>query len=114
MQLFTGKRASRTSQVLDPRGNIIREHPALRAIYIIQFPLCRLYPNPASETVTVECDGGNISKIEVFDVAGRLLRRYEGVASQTFSMEVGGMKAGYYFVKTTVGSAVQVLTLVRR
>lgn len=79
-----------------------------------ELPMCCLYPNPAMDRVTVESDGGNISKIEVYDVAGRLLRQYDGAASPSFRMEVGDLKNGYYFIKVIVGSTVQVLTLVRQ
>ena len=76
---------------------------------------CRLYPNPASDVVTVESNkGGNISRIEVFDVAGRLLRQYDDIASPSFRMGTEDLKDGYYFVKVTVGGASMVLTMVRQ
>ena len=80
-----------------------------------KLPTCRLYPNPAFDVVTVENgSGGNISRIEVFDVAGRLLRQYEDMASPRFQMKVEDLKNGYYFIKVTVGGATRVLTLVRQ
>lgn len=81
---------------------------------VVGLPLCRLYPNPATDVVTVESNLLEMNKIEVYDVAGRLLRKYDGIGSQTFCIEVADLKAGYYFVKAGVGSAVQVLTLVRQ
>lgn len=75
---------------------------------------CRLYPNPAMDVVTVENDGGNISKIEVYDVAGRLLQHDAGMNVSSFQMGVNNLTAGYYFVKIIVGDAVQVLTLVKQ
>ena len=81
---------------------------------VVGLPLCRLYPNPATDVVTVESNLVEMNEIEVCDVAGRLLRKYDGMGSQTFRIEVADLKAGYYFVKVGVGSAVQVLTLVRQ
>lgn len=75
---------------------------------------CLLYPNPAADAVIVESNHLEISKIEIFDLAGRLLLQRDGMASQTFRIDVSSWKSGYYFVKVTVGSAVQVLTLVRQ
>lgn len=75
---------------------------------------CLLYPNPAADAVIVESNHLEISKIEIFDLAGRLLLQREGMADQTFRIDVSAWKSGYYFVKVTAGSAVQVLTLVRQ
>ena len=75
---------------------------------------CFLYPNPATDAVIVESNHLEISKIEIFDLAGRLLLQREGMADQTFRIDVSAWKSGYYFVKVTAGSAVLVLTLVRQ
>ena len=84
------------------------------AEYDVGEPLCRLYPNPATDMVTVETDGVVISKIEVFDVTGRLLLSQEGTGNPASQLVVRELKSGYYFVRVTAGSIMSVLTLIRK
>jgi hypothetical protein len=77
-------------------------------------PLCRLYPNPATDNVTVESAGGVISNVELYDVTGRLLLRRENVGASSCTFDVNILKSGYYFVRVTTGPSTSVLTLVRK
>ena len=82
--------------------------------YATKAPSCRLFPNPATENVTVECDGQLISKIELFDLTGQLLVCHENVGTSSYIFDVNTMKSGYYFIRITTDSAIKILTLVRK
>ena len=75
---------------------------------------CRVYPNPSNRKVTVESSGENINRIEVFDVAGRMLWQYNTDRARTVQLELEGLKAGYYLLKIVAGNDVQVLTVVKQ
>jgi hypothetical protein len=70
-----------------------------------------MYPNPASGLVTIENRNGiSVSKVEIIDINGRLLR-VEEVSSdaETISLSFGSYSSGMYFVKinTEEGSFVK-------
>ena len=78
-----------------------------------ELPTCHLYPNPASDAVTIESDH-IIYMVELFDVAGRLLQRHNGLNERTVRIGITDLKSGYYFVKIATGDATSVVTFVRR
>ena len=80
----------------------------------------KLYPNPViGETVTIEVlqGFGEGSKVEVYDVAGRLvLQLPAGALENKLKVEIPNdwlPQAGMYFVKTNCGEQVHVLKFVR-
>jgi hypothetical protein len=66
-----------------------------------------LYPNPASETVTIT-GIGNEANILVINAMGKVVRRYENVGG-TVTFSVGDLPKGIYFVR--MGNAVRKLVV---
>lgn len=82
--------------------------------YVAPVPSCRLFPNPSTDNVTVESDGHTISKIELFDLTGRLIVCHENVCTTSYTFDVNTMKSGYYIIRITTDSAISILTLIRK
>ena len=82
--------------------------------FLANIPSYRLYPNPATDNVTVESAGGVISSVELYDVMGRLLLRRENVGASSCTFDVNILKSGYYFVRITADTSSSVLMLVRK
>jgi hypothetical protein len=58
-----------------------------------------IYPNPASDAATVSFSGENVSFIEIYDAAGRLLRSEKvSQAGQQWQVSLEGLAAGGYAV----------------
>lgn len=61
----------------------------------------KIYPNPASEFVTVELGDRQINKIEIFDVAGRLVFSESRNFFDTEKIDVTSFGKGYFTVVLT-------------
>jgi len=58
-----------------------------------------VYPNPAGNILNVEVFGNNVTEYRIFSVDGRLLLSSEtGNANQTFSIDIGWLAGGVYFL----------------
>lgn len=68
---------------------------------------CRTYPNPCSESLTVEIDSRNASKdvsIEIVSTAGRVVTLYKLQAGEERStLDVSGLESGLYFLRIRSG-----------
>lgn len=70
-----------------------------------------LYPNPASNSVTILTDTKRETKIQLFDLQGRLV--FEQLAStQSFLIDISNMSKGIYLVKTHNNSTQSTVKLV--
>ncbi|MBO7625093.1 MAG: T9SS type A sorting domain-containing protein [Bacteroidales bacterium] len=67
--------------------------------------LCRIYPNPASEQVRIECEGGEAFSVTLRDVTGQLLLSQTAV-SGSISLPVRDYPAGLYLLTLTTRQAV--------
>ena len=65
----------------------------------------RMYPNPATDRITVAGDPSSQVKITVMDVAGRHVLSAEGMTdgSGEFLLDTHALIAGVYFVRTSIG-----------
>ena len=67
-----------------------------------------IYPNPVVGQVTINYpNAGELSVMQVMDVAGRQVMLGNGTVSQLnkqLNVHIGGMKQGMYFIHLTVGS----------
>lgn len=66
-----------------------------------------VFPNPAKGSFHVSVDGlfPGISSIRIYDITGRLIRKFENndlSYGREFSVDLSGEKPGVYFVKTTL------------
>ena len=60
-----------------------------------------LYPNPVGEVLSVESSSDNISRVELYDVFGKLVLSLCAEASST-NINVAGLHAGVYLVRITL------------
>jgi cubilin len=59
-----------------------------------------VYPNPAEDIVTIEtANKHEISKIEFFDLYGRLIRIEDNVNSSTVTLQIGDLQTGIYLLR---------------
>jgi hypothetical protein len=64
-------------------------------------PLFRVYPNPATDRITVNSGGAtSVYTIEVFDLNGRLIKKTRSLKPIT-DLNTKGMAAGVYTVRVT-------------
>lgn len=61
----------------------------------------KVYPNPASETVTVDLGDKQAQKIEVFDVTGRVVYTQAGNFTQQEKIDVTRFGSGYFTIVVT-------------
>ncbi|MEO1448119.1 MAG: PKD domain-containing protein [Bacteroidota bacterium] len=59
----------------------------------------RLYPNPASKSVTLEYEGVSVQSIHLLNVAGQQLRQWKGQANGLSTLNLEGLSQGMYFVR---------------
>lgn len=58
-----------------------------------------IYPNPASESVTIQSEGQNdLEQINIFDVNGRMVMS-ESATGQIHRLDISNLQQGIYFVK---------------
>lgn len=71
-----------------------------------------LYPNPASETITIDADAEQMQQVVMFDMAGRVIRNEEMTANK-LQMDVSNLVAGTYYLKiyTVKGAIVKSLVI---
>jgi hypothetical protein len=55
----------------------------------------KVYPNPAKDNLTIECPE-EISKVEMFDVLGRIALSNENVSNAT--VDISSLNNGVYFL----------------
>ena len=62
----------------------------------------KVYPNPSAGNFTVAVDAYNLKleKIEITDIAGKLIRTIHGNDSFIYEIDRSGLSKGVYFVKT--------------
>lgn len=60
-----------------------------------------IYPNPANDYVMIETKNSSLQKVELSDIAGRLLIHHEKISSPKITIERGNLSAGIYFLKIT-------------
>ncbi len=69
---------------------------------------CRIFPNPATDFVTIEADMP-IERVEIFDALGRLVGTYAGTGVRV-QVDVQGLERGWYGVRVWgVGRGIGVL-----
>ncbi len=68
-----------------------------------------IYPNPASDLVTVKSENAIISTIHIVDVLGNLIYSEKEINSQTKMIDLSAFSNGLYFMKINNGSTKKIL-----
>ena len=74
-------------------GNV----PILGANDFIE-PTVSLYPNPSNELININFDEDQLSKLELYDITGKLLFKKE-LNTNTFALNIANYPSGTYLVK---------------
>lgn len=88
----TDERGCEAAWTFEVKAIIGTKEAAEQAVLVI-------YPNPASDAATVSFSGANISFIEIYDAAGRLMRSEKvSQAGEQWQIPLEGLAAGGYAV----------------
>ncbi|MCG8700829.1 MAG: T9SS type A sorting domain-containing protein, partial [Bacteroidales bacterium] len=58
-----------------------------------------MYPNPANNMVTIELDNTEYTKVELYNISGKLILETDIVSTST-DVDVSKLSSGVYFVRT--------------
>jgi hypothetical protein len=83
------------SVLLTANGQVV---PVCEAIYLTAAHSLKAYPNPVVSDVTVENIQENVSRLQLFDLSGRLLKEYPVGYSKT-SLDLSEFPMGIYLLK---------------
>ncbi len=73
-----------------------------------------LYPNPASESFTLEGLAGlDVSEVAIMNAAGKVISAQSDITSESIDMNVSNLEGGVYFVRITFGSSVEVVRFIK-
>ncbi|MFN8287394.1 MAG: T9SS type A sorting domain-containing protein [Chitinophagales bacterium] len=72
------------------------------ALPLLESATFTLSPNPAHETVTVSSFNGPITKAELLDYTGKLVRQQNHTINQPYTFDVNDLPAGTYYVKVVI------------
>lgn len=65
-----------------------------------------IYPNPSTDFMSINCNNALIDNVLLFDVTGRLLKKYENINKPIFIFEKANLSFGLYIVKIQVDKKV--------
>ena len=72
-----------------------------------------MYPNPASNNVTVNLvDGLNNVFVELVDMQGRLIASYSNVTGASVEVDLSSVSNGVYFIKVNSEGTIQTEKLI--
>ncbi len=73
----------------------------------------KIYPNPVNEILNVSNLSG-VERIEVFNTTGELIMAFDDVATENFSINTSGLKAGIYFISVQDNKGVSTSRFVKK
>ncbi|WP_430410202.1 T9SS type A sorting domain-containing protein [Kordia sp.] len=59
----------------------------------------KLYPNPATDVITIQSGDVNVSGIEIYDILGKNVMKQSNFTNTSTTVNVSELKSGVYFVK---------------
>lgn len=86
--------------------SILVYEPAVSGINSNPAKSVTLYPNPAHEYLTVNYKGSSTAKVEVYNIAGQLVKNFRNVSNGT-TVTVDDLKAGTYILRVRNASGTQ-------
>jgi hypothetical protein len=77
--------------------------------------LLRIYPNPASDRISLLFDRPGESEINIIDITGRTVHstRYDSGGFTNLSLDISSLKSGLYFMQVQVGGESSVLRFIK-
>lgn len=75
-------------------------------------PSFNIFPNPISDMLYISCDDRSIFEIEILDYRGLIVRRLEGLDSET-AVNVEDLKKGIYYLIISTNQNRKILKLVK-
>jgi hypothetical protein len=69
-------------------------------------PVIKIYPNPASNFITIESDHLNIESVELVDLVGKVIRM-NNTPGNSVVWDIQQLSAGVYMIKTRVNGVLQ-------
>ena len=79
-------------------GNVGVDVTNITGIDDIEPSAASVYPNPSNDVVNVSLDKGQLLKIELFSMTGRLIFKKD-LNSKTYTLNIGGYPSGIYLVR---------------
>ena len=76
-------------------------------------PVIKLYPNPASNYITIESDQYNIESVELVDLVGKVIRT-NNTPGNAVVWDIQQLSAGVYLIKTRVNGVLQTHKFVKK
>lgn len=73
-----------------------------------------LYPNPASQYISIVNGNGNIRQVSIFNLSGKEVYSRSGIRTGTFRMDVSSLASGMYFAKVVTENGLETLKFVVR
>ncbi len=61
-----------------------------------------VYPNPASNEISIATDKTNITSIEIYNIHGTLVKSVKEIKALQHTLDVTRLKIGYYIIKITL------------
>ena len=65
--------------------------------------LFRIYPNPVTDVLTLECSSGNIESYILFDTSGRIVKQEKNCASHAVVLPTSDISSGSYILEISSG-----------
>lgn len=66
-----------------------------------EFASIKMYPNPATSSVSFDFGSTNITDISLIDIKGNLITTYKNHLASTVSLDVSKYSSGFYFIELT-------------
>ncbi len=66
--------------------------------------ILQIYPNPASDYITIKTQGSDIESVIITDDTGRMVKQLSGRNPATLNISINDLSAGIYFVRMKTGN----------
>lgn len=79
----------------------------------INLDVIKVYPNPATDEITIESSGKELQSVQVYDLKGQLI--IAEIPSQvSYSVSVGHLQPGVYILKAKTESGIESIRLIKK
>jgi hypothetical protein len=72
----------------------------------------QVFPNPSTGIFNLEVQNGELNKVKITDITGRVIFNYNGNENK-LKIDISGYTAGVYFAEITSGGNTEVVRLVK-